>query len=81
MKLTRTQQEFLQNLKALNTGGVYPSVLQVASATENSLSWGQILYRYKICNQLISMGLVCDRRSGRRHELAITEGGLQAIQG
>lgn len=28
MKLTRTQREFLQHLKALNTGGVYPSVLQ-----------------------------------------------------
>lgn len=79
MKLTRTQQEFLQNLKALNTGGVYPSVLQVASATESSLSWGQTLYRYKVCNQLIAMGLVCDRRSGRRHELSITERGLQAI--
>lgn len=79
MKLTRTQQEFLQNLKAMNIGGVYPSVLQVASATEDSLSWGQTLYRYKVCNQLIAMGLVCDRRSSRRHELSITEEGLQAI--
>lgn len=79
MKLTRTQKEFLQNLKALNTRGVYPSVLQVASDTENSRSWGQILYRYKVCNQLTAMGLVCDHRSGRRRELAITEEGLQAI--
>lgn len=81
MKLTRTQREFLQSLQALNTRGVYPSVLQVASATENGLSWGQILYRYKVCNQLAAMGLVRDHRSGRRHELAITEEGLRAIQG
>ena len=79
MKLTRTQQEFFRSLKAMNIRGVYPSVLQAASATESSLSWGQTLYRYKVCNQLIAMGLVCDHRSGQRHELSITEEGLQAI--
>mgnify|MGYP001010248714 FL=1 len=80
MKLTKKQKEFLENLRALNTKEESPNVLQVASATEGGLSWGQALYRYRICDQLISMGLVRNSSSGRVRELHITEEGLQALE-
>lgn len=79
MKLTNAQKEFLENLQALNTTGVTPNVLQVAAATGNNLSWGQALYKYKVCRQLIDRGLVGDLGSGRPHALRITRDGLRAI--
>ena len=80
MDLTKTQKKFLKSLQALNTRGVSPNVLQVASATKSGLSHGQTLYLYKVCNQLVSMRLIHDHRSGWRHKLAITEEGLQALE-
>lgn len=80
MKLTKVQRGFLQSLKALNTAGVYPSVLQVASATEGGLSYGQTLYRYKVYNRLSTLGLVCDNGYGSMYRLEITADGLQALE-
>lgn len=80
MKLTKAQRAFLQGLRVLNTAGVYPNVLQVASATEGGLSYGQTLYRYKVCSQLSTLGLVRDIGPGRTHELEITAEGLRALE-
>lgn len=80
MKLTKTQREFLQNLRALNTAGMYPNVLQVASATRGGLSYGQTLYRYKVYNQLLTLRLVRDNGDGKTHELEITTDGLRALE-
>ena len=80
MKLTKAQCEFLQSLKVLNTAGVHPNVLQVASATGGGLSYGQALYRYKICSQLSAMGLVRNDGLGRTYELEITGEGLRALE-
>ena len=79
MKLTKAQREFLKNLEAMNTTGVTPNVLQVATAGGKDLSWGQTLYKYKVYKQLASRGLVEDLGSGRPHALRITRDGLQAI--
>lgn len=81
MKLTKAQRGFLQSLKELNAAGVYPNVLQVASATESGLSYGQTLYRYKVHSQLSALGLVRDNGHSRRYELEITAGGLRALEG
>lgn len=80
MRLTKTQKEFLENLQALNTAGVTPNVSQVASATEGGLSYGQTLYRYRVYNQLSTLGLVRDNGIGRLHELEITAEGLRALE-
>lgn len=79
MKLTRAQRRFLENLHALNAAGATPNVLQVAAASGDSLSWGQTLYRYRVCKQLADQGLVGDLASGRTHALRITRDGLRAI--
>nr|DAV65838.1 MAG TPA: hypothetical protein [Caudoviricetes sp.] len=78
MKPTKTWRRILQSL---NTAGVYPNVLQVASATGGGLSYGQTLYRYKVNNQLPTLELVCDKGPGRMYELKITADGLQALGG
>lgn len=80
MKLTKVQREFLENLNALNTTGVTPNVLQVATASGKNLSWGQTLYKYKVYKQLADRGLVGDLGSGRPHALRITRDGLRAIE-
>lgn len=80
MKLTKAQRGFLQSLKALNTLGVHPNVLRVASAIDGGLSHGQTLYRYKIYTQLSALGLVRNNGLGRSHELEITAEGLQALE-
>lgn len=80
MKLTKAQRGFLQSLKALNAAGVYPSVLQVASATEGGLSYGQTLYRYKVYDQLSTLGLVRNNGSSRVRELQIATEGLRALE-
>lgn len=80
MKLTKAQRAFLQSLRVLNTAGVYPNVLQVASATEGGLSHGQTLYRYKVCSQLSTLGLVRNNGCGRVYELEITTEGLRALE-
>ena len=80
MKLTKAQRGFLQALEALNTLGVYPNVLRVASIIDGGLSHGQTLYRYKICTQLSALGLVRNNGRGRVHELQITAEGLQALK-
>ena len=80
MKLTKVQEKFLKSLYTLNTAGVTPNVLQVAATTGNNLSWGQTLYRYRVCKQLIDQGLVGDLKSGRLHALRITRDGLRAIE-
>ena len=80
MKLTKAQRGFLQSLKALNTAGVYPNVLQVASADRGGLSYGQTLYRYKVCGQLSALGLVRNGGLGRTYELEITAEGLRALE-
>jgi len=81
MRLTKAQRGFLQSLKVMNTAGVYPNVLQVVSTIEGSLSYGQTVYRYKVYNQLVTLGLVRDSGSGRMHELEITTDGLRALEG
>ena len=78
MKLTRAQREFLEDLWHMNTTGVTPNVLQVATARGN-LTWGQTLYKYKVHKQLATRGLVGDLGSGRPHALRITRDGLRAI--
>ena len=80
MKLTKVQEGLLRGLKDLNTAGVTPTVLQVAAAVEDNPSWGQILYRYKVCKQLIDRGLVGDLAPGKTHALRITRNGLRAIR-
>lgn len=79
MKLTKTQRGFLGSLSTLNTAGATPSVLQVAAASGSNLSWGQTLYMYRVCKQLVDKGLVEDLASGRTHALRITKDGLRAI--
>ena len=79
MKLTKAQREFLEDLKAVNTNGATPNVLQVATASGKNLSWGQTLYKYKVYQQLAARGLVEDLGSGRPRALRITREGLQAI--
>lgn len=79
MKLTGAQREFLETLKAMNTAGVTPNVLQVAAAGGKNLSWGQTLYKYKVYKQLAGRGLVRDLGSGQPHALRITRNGLRAI--
>lgn len=80
MRLTRVQKKFLEDLNTLNTAGVTPNVLQVAVAAGDNLSWGQILYRYRIYKQLADQGLVGDLGSGRTHALRITRNGIRAIR-
>lgn len=80
MKLTKTQREFLENLKTMNDAGVTPNVIQVATASGKNLSWGQTLYKYKVYKQLASQGLVGDLGMGRPHALRITRDGLRAIE-
>lgn len=79
MNLTKSQQEFLENLKSMNTAGVTPNVLQVAATCGKNLSWGQTLYKYRVYKQLADRGLVGDLGSGRQHALRITRDGLRAI--
>ena len=79
MKLTKAQRIFLESLRALNTAGVTPNVMQVATASRKNLSWGQTLYKYKVYKQLASQGLVGDLGTGRPHALRITRDGLRAI--
>jgi len=79
MELTKSQQEFLEILNTLNATGVTPNVLQVATATCNNLSRGQILYKHKVYKQLADRGLVGDLGSGQTHALRITREGLRAI--
>lgn len=81
MKLTESQKEFLENLNVLNTAGVVPNVVQVITATGHNMSPGKIMYRYKVCKQLVDRGLVGDLGSGRIHALRITRDGLRAIGG
>lgn len=80
IKLTGAQEEFLRCLYTLNTAGVTPNVLEVAAAAENDLSWGQTLYKYKVCKQLINQELIGDLASGRTHALRVTRNGLRAIR-
>lgn len=79
MKPTKAQGAFLKCPYALNAAGATPNFLEVAAA-ENDLSWGQTLYRYKVCKQLVDRGLVGDLASGRPHALRITRDGLRAIE-
>lgn len=80
MKLTKAQRGFLENLNAMNIAGVTPNVLQAAAASGENLSWGQTLYKYKVCTQLASLGLVENLGSGRQYALRITRDGLRAIE-
>lgn len=79
MKPTGAQKRFLETLHTLNTAGTTPNVLQVATASGDNLSWGQTLYMYRVCKQLIGQGLIGDLASGRTHALRITRDGLRAI--
>ena len=80
MKLTRVQRGFLESLHALNTAGETPNVIRVMGATGDNLSWGQTLYGYKVCKQLVDRGLVGDLEPGRVHALRITRDGLRAVK-
>ncbi len=80
MKLTKAQRRFLEGLRTLNTAGETPNVIRVMDATRTNLSYGQTLYGYKICKQLIDQGLVGDLASGRVRALRITRDGLRAIE-
>ena len=78
MNLTKSQKTFLKTLNVLNVKGVAPNILQLAA--EGGLSWGQTLYQYKVCGQLVTKGLVQDIKLGRTHKLTITEEGTQALE-